>query len=456
MKTALVYTGKKANNFLSFLSDEEYKDFIVLAILSNEDSKLNVYNFSDDTIARINRKNISKTLDVIQPQFVNRFIYKFVDAIFVLDNDNFNEIFQNLISLGVEIPKIIFWNENKRIGVLSFKQPDGSQIICMEGLEFHAKNREDLNFIQGIHVMLQRQKINCNLTIEQKNALIHQIYKGIIGKELNLENPKKFTEKIQWLKLNDVSKLKTCLADKYLVREWIEKRIGKEYLIPLYGVWDSFDDIDFDKLPNQFVLKCNHGSGMNIIVKDKNHFDKQKAKEKINAWLKINYAFQSLELHYKDMERKIIIEKHIDEIDDILVDYKVHCFNGEPKFIQVIGRNFEEHKGSQSNFDFNWNDIGWTFADYPDFQKPPVKPSCLDKIYDLSRILSDEFPYVRVDFYVVEDKILFGEMTFTPASGYYPYKDKFTEQLDIKLGEMLKLPIITHVNDAERNRGGGI
>ena len=172
--------------------------------------------------------------------------------------------------------------------------------------------------------------------------------------DLNLENPKTYNEKIQWIKLYDIDELKGNLTDKYLVRNWIKKKIGDKYLIPLLGVWDNFDEIKFEKLPEKFVLKCNHGSGMNIIFLNKNKINISDAKKKINNWMKINYAYyQGLELQYKNIKRKIIAEEYIENENNNLIDYKLWCFNGKVDTIMVISDRNNEKK--YSFYDRDWN-----------------------------------------------------------------------------------------------------
>ena len=241
------------------------------------------------------------------------------------------------------------------------------------------------------------------------------------------------------MKLYDSTYEKTRFADKYLVREWIKETIGERYLVPLLGVWDRFEDIDFDKLPENYVLKCNHGSGMNLVVK--NNLDKEKARELFDKWMNTNYAFRAgLEMHYADMPRKIIAEKYIEEMDGSLYDYKIHCFGGEPKFIQCIGdRDLKKHTGYQMNYDTEWHELDWTFEDYPRFPYEVAKPVCLDEMLDVAKKLSAGFSYVRVDLYEIKGNVLFGEMTFTPASGNYRYQGSFTRDVDMRLGEMIEL-----------------
>lgn len=245
---------------------------------------------------------------------------------------------------------------------------------------------------------------------------------------LNLENPSSFNEKIQWMKIHDVTPLKKKLSDKYLVREWVEEKIGQQHLIPLLGVWDRFEDIDFESLPDRFVLKCNHGSGMNIIVNDKALFDKESARKQINKWLNTDYAFQNgLELQYDGIPRKIMAEEYIEQENGQLYDYKVHVFNGRAEIIQVIGdRDFTNHKGKEAFFNTNWEPIEVASHTYDSYERLPEKPKNLQPLVSLANTLGEDFRYVRVDLYDINGVILFGEMTFTPASGYGKWGEKGT------------------------------
>lgn len=245
---------------------------------------------------------------------------------------------------------------------------------------------------------------------------------------LDIDNPSTFNEKIQWIKLHGITPLMTKLADKYLAREWIAEKIGEQHLIPLLGVWDCFDDINFDELPDRFVLKCNHGSGMNLIVKEKKSIDWAKAKTRFDRWMATNYAFQSgFELQYKEIPRKIIAEEYIEEMDGDLLDFKIHCFRGEPRIIQVIGsRDLAQHTAKEAFFDLDWNPVDLMYHTYDSYETLPAKPKNLNELLRIARMLSEEFRYVRVDIYDISGKILFGEMTFTPASGYGKWGERGT------------------------------
>lgn len=263
----------------------------------------------------------------------------------------------------------------------------------------------------------------------------------MIHKEiLNLDNPQTFTEKIQWIKLyGDLDRMAE-LADKLRVRNWIKTKVGDNHLIPLLGYWDNFDDINFDMLPDRFVLKCNHGCGYNLIVKDKREFNVKQARNKIQEWLHEDYGMISLEPHYSRIDRKIIAEEYIEQINGDLYDYKIHCFGGEPKVIQLIGeRNLELHLGKQAVYDTNWNTMEWSFGDYPRFENKINKPERLQELLDIARKLSEGINYVRVDLYLLNE-IKVGELTFTPGSGSYIYNDDWTPEANKFLGRLIELP----------------
>lgn len=281
---------------------------------------------------------------------------------------------------------------------------------------------------------LQEYNFYMNLPVEKYEDELKNWYGRITGRNLNLNNPKTLNEKIQWLKLYDSTALKTKLADKYLVREWIKEKIGEEYLIPLLGVWDKFDDIDFDKLPNQFVLKTNHGSGWNIIVKDKNNFDKEETKKKLELWLKLNYAFISgFEMHYLNIPPKIIAEKYIEQIDQVY-DYKFMCFNGKVEFMWVDTDRFIDHKRTIFNKKWEKQNIKLVYK-IADYDIP--KPRNFERMINFAELLSENFVHTRVDFYEIGDKLYFGEITFTSGSGTEePEPYKYTMQW----GDLLKLP----------------
>ena len=280
------------------------------------------------------------------------------------------------------------------------------------------------------------------MTLEEnlkfKEDVIKKQFKKRLGYELNLDNPKTFNEKIQWLKLYYNDPLMTKCADKYLVREFIKDIIGEEYLIPLIGVWDRPEDIDFNILPNQFVLKVNWGSGQNIIVKDKSILNIKDTINQLKEWMKIqnNNYYSSFEWQYKNIKPKIICEKYIEQLDGQLYDYKVFCFNGIPSYIQVDTDRYVNH--TRSIYDIYWNSIDCRYV-FNTINIKIIKPSddLLKKIYRISTILSQYFIFLRVDYYIVNDIIFIGEITFSPDNGMGKFEPI---EWDYKFGELLELP----------------
>lgn len=262
-------------------------------------------------------------------------------------------------------------------------------------------------------------------------------YKAVMGKELNLNAPKSFNEKMQWLKLYDRNPEYPIMVDKAEVKDYVAKRIGAEHIIETVGVWDSFDAIDFDRLPERFVLKCTHDSGGLVICKDKGSFDKEKARKKLEKCLKNNYYYMSREWPYKSVKPRIIAEEYMEDPKLAeLRDYKFFCFNGKPKCFKIDFDRFIEHRA-------NYYDIEGTLLPFgesnvlPDFERDIAMPQKLDEMLRLAEILSENIPFVRVDFYEVGEKIYFGELTFYPASGLGPFTD---EEWDMKLGSWIELP----------------
>ncbi|WP_186431543.1 ATP-grasp fold amidoligase family protein [Clostridium sp. BSD9I1] len=266
---------------------------------------------------------------------------------------------------------------------------------------------------------------------------IKKMYKKKFNKEFNLENPQTFNEKLQWLKLYDRNPLYTKLVDKHEVRKYIAKTIGKEYLIPLIGVWDRFNDIDFSKLPNQFVLKCTHDSGGLIICKDKNKLNIDVAKEKINKSLRRNYYYHSREWPYKNVKPRIICEKYmVDESCVELKDYKFMCFNGEVK-CSFVCLNRNSPNGLNVDFyDMNWKPMPFE-RHYSSSGVLIPKPKNFNKMVQFAERLSKDIPFVRVDFYETNGLLYFGELTFYPGAGFEEFTPEFYDYL---LGSWIELP----------------
>lgn len=269
-------------------------------------------------------------------------------------------------------------------------------------------------------------------------------YKWLMHRPLDLDNPRTYTEKIQWLKLYDRNPLYTKMVCKYDAKEYVKSILGEEYIIPTIGVWDSVEDIDFDSLPNQFVLKCTHDSGGLVICKDKSKLDIYSAKKKLKKCLNTNYYITSKEWPYKNVKRRIIAEKYmVDESGYELKDYKFFCFGGKVKALFVATDRGVE--GEETKFDFfdeNFKHLPLTNG-HPNTKKTPKKPEFFDEMKRIAEILSKNIPHVRVDLYNINGKIYFGEMTFAHWSGFVPFQP---EEWDYIFGSWLVLPSKKQIN----------
>ena len=266
---------------------------------------------------------------------------------------------------------------------------------------------------------------------------LERMFRVQLGKNLNFENPVTFNEKIQWLKINNRESEYTIMVDKYKVREYISETIGEQYLIPLLGVWDSPDEINFDVLPDEFVLKCNHNSGLGMcICKNKSTLNIEKVKQDLSNGLNENYYLLYREWPYKNVEKKIIAEKYMSDQGKELQDYKIHCFNGIPKIILVCRDRFSDTGLTEDFFDIEWNHLNISRENCKHSVDKIKAPKNLKLMLRLARILSENIPFVRIDFYEINGKVYFGEITFFPASGL---KKFIPEKWDIDLGNEIQL-----------------
>ncbi len=254
----------------------------------------------------------------------------------------------------------------------------------------------------------------------------------------NLINPKTFNEKLQWLKLHDIHPEYAQMVDKIESKKYVAKRIGEEFVIPTLGVWEKFDDIVFEDLPNKFVLKTSHDSGSIIVVGDKSKMDFVAAKKKLQRSLNRRFYNDHREYPYKDVSPRILAEKFmVDESGIELKDYKFFCFNGEPKFLKVDFNRFIDHHA-------NYYSLEWDLLEFGEALMPPKpdqkmeKPRNFDKMIEIAKTLAQGIPFLRVDLYNINGQIYFGEMTFFPASG----SGRITPGIwDNKIGELLQLPL---------------
>lgn len=252
----------------------------------------------------------------------------------------------------------------------------------------------------------------------------------------NLSNPSRFNEKIQCLKFNKELEKYHKYADKYEVRRYIEKTIGKRYLNKLIGVYDNVEDIDFYSLPNKFTLKCTHGSGYNILCSEVKDFDIVKAKKKLREWMKENFYSFTREPQYKLIKPRIICEEYLEDTSGTLKDYKFLCFKGEPKFIETDIDRYKKHM--ENYYDIDWNKLNmksiYKNKLTENYENEISKPSNLEEMIFLAKKLSKNFNFVRVDFYSVNGKTIFGELTFIPASGFEMF---IPDNINYELGKLL-------------------
>lgn len=361
----------------TFLMDNDFPIIIVgagamgkkLLRIINKWNLGNVYTFFDNQNAKWGSK--IGEYEIKQPCYEGDKIY----IISVQSELIRNELYKQLIYLGIPENFVVVYND-------------------ADSLEYRKRLDKDLYLYEA-----------------------EEVYNDIFGTYINHENLCNYNEIINWEKLYLKDKRRVELADKYLVKSWVEKQIGPEYLVKLYGVWDKEEEIDFDSLPNSFVLKVNNGSERNIIVKDKRNIDLKKICEQLDEWMNTSFEYVAFESHYGQIIPKILCEEYIDGIADDLYDYNIYCFHGEPRYIWCIKGSHKENCVA-SFYDTDWNKQEFSYGYPPDEEMAP-RPKQLEKMLELSRVLCADFEHVRVDWYITrEGKIFFGEMTFTTWAGY--------------------------------------
>ena len=259
------------------------------------------------------------------------------------------------------------------------------------------------------------------------------LFKSMMGYELNLKNPQTFNEKLTWLKIYDHRPEYTDLVDKLKAKEIVGEKIGREHIVPIYGAWDRADDIPFDTLPDQFVLKCNHDQGSVILVPDKGKLDRARAVKELNGHLRHNIFNGTREQPYKDVPPRVFAEKYL---QNDITDYKFYCFNGDPKFLYCAVGMIRAHVGSVDFFDMDWNPMPFYRTDYARLGRVP-RPDSLDEMIGIAKTLSAGVPFVRIDLFAVDGKVYFSEFTLCPASGLMRF---VPEEYDRIVGSWLKLP----------------
>ena len=275
--------------------------------------------------------------------------------------------------------------------------------------------------------------------VSDEKAVRRYYMKQSGGRAPDLDNPQTFSEKQQWYKLHARLALMQQCADKLAVRDYIRDHGREDLLNELLGVYDDPDQIDFDALPDRFVIKATHGSGFNFIVKDKAALDRKQTRRMLRSWMRQSIAWSGREWVYQDMPRHIIVEKYLEDETGALQDYKFFCFNGEPKFLQVTGGRFSDHK-FQNFYDLEWNllPFGKDLPSSPDVIVP--RPEKLEEMIEIARELCAPFQYVRVDLYQVNGKIYFGELTFFPAGGAPDFRPPEYDRIVGGLWELQDLP----------------
>ena len=260
-------------------------------------------------------------------------------------------------------------------------------------------------------------------------------YRNHFYKKLDLKNPRTFNEKLQWLKLYDRKPEYTTMVDKYRAKEYVASIIGDEYIIPTLGVWKSFDEIDFDALPNQFVLKCNHGSGDVVICKDKASLDVEAARKKLTAALQQDYYLVSREWPYRDVPRRIIAEEYLEDSETgDARDYKFFCFNGYVDCVMLcIDRNLGKPKFYFFDDQWKLKRLNKRGKEAPEGFTLP-RPKCIEEMFNIASILSKGFSFLRVDLYECDGHVYFGELTFFPSSGF---DANLLEETDLYFGSLI-------------------
>ena len=277
-----------------------------------------------------------------------------------------------------------------------------------------------------------------SLRIFSDKTSIKLKYHHSFGKKLNLKEPKTFNEKLNWLKLYFRKPIFTQMVDKYEVKQLINNKLGEQYVIPSLGVFDKFEDIDFSSFTFPIVVKTTHESGTVFVIKDKDTYDFEKTKKRINKCLKRNYYYSCREWPYKDCKPRILVETYMkDEKEENLPVYKFFCFDGEPYLVQTI-KNDKTRQETIDYFDMNWNLLDLR-QNFPNSSEPLSKPSNFEEMKQIAKVLSKGFPCIRVDLYSINGKVYFSEYTFFSDAGYAAFEP---EEWDLKLGEMINLDLV--------------
>lgn len=312
---------------------------------------------------------------------------------------------------NVEISKPYKWTEGSCVYIVALDNEIHRNELREQLQKLGVKDEDILEYY-----LYWTYEYNKNANEQEYEAISQERYFAKFGKLINWENPITFNEKMNWNMLHNKDPRRTRLADKLLAREWVKEKVGEEHLTKIYGVWNDAYDIDFESLPNAFVLKTNNGSGRNIIVKNKSELDIEAVCKQLNEWRDRNYAFGHMEMHYKDIVPRIFCEEYLEGVAEEVYDYNIYCFHGEPEYIWCIKGS--HRPGCQASFYTKEWDMQEFSYGYPKDPIEAPRPSKLDEMLKLSRILCGEFEHVRVDWYNLPDgRVLFCEMTFTTWGG---------------------------------------
>lgn len=307
--------------------------------------------------------------------------------------------------------------------ILAFGSKQNREEVHEQLLSLGIKDKDIFTY----YINSEDYEFRSTIPTKYYKMIIEDMAVRLVGKPLNLDEPRTYNEILNWEKLQAPDKRKAYLADKVQVRKWVSEKIGEKYLDKVYHVWDNVEDIDFGILPGSFVLKTNNGSGRNIIVKDKTKIDKEKIRQQLKSWLSENFYYVGFELQYKDIPPKILCEEYLEGLAETVYDYDIYCFHGKPKYIWCINGSHRENCKA-SFYDLDWNMQEFSYG-YPWDPVVAPRPQYLDKMLELAEKLCKGFEHVRVDFYGMPDRLLFSEITFTTWSGLRRFiPDKYDEE----------------------------
>ncbi len=330
----------------------------------------------------------------------------------------FDNMIKEIKSKKISVPIVLPYNLNEKVlYIVAVNKKNQESIVkqlCELGINSddiykYTTSPFDYDYISQIDPSLYEQ-------------IIKEQYRYYLNKNIDLKNPKTYNEIINWEKINLHDKRRTILADKVKVREWVAGKIGQQYLNEIYGIWENADDIDFDKLPDSFVLKTNNASAHNVVVKNKKEIDRKQICEMLNGWLERNYAYVGLEMQYEKIEPRIIAEKYLDGVAESVYEYDVFCFHGEPQYIWCInGSHLPWCKASF--YDLDWKMQPFSYG-YPKDEIIAPKPIQFEEMIAKTKILAEDFEHVRVDWFLLPTgggEMYFGEMTFSTWGGYMEF-----------------------------------